>query len=413
MNPDLAASKALDSLRVFRGVDPVGTLSRTEHGASFAYDQKYREQHAQDPMKAIAFKLPVRELPFVVNGTNLHPFFAGLLPEGLRLHALVRGVKTSEDDLFSLLAAVGSNTVGDVWVQASGNQSVIIEPVVELTKLGKTSFDELLAQSLDWNKGGDLVTVAGVQPKVSAAMISIPMRPKSQRHEYLLKLSPNEFPRLVENEFFFMQLAKSMKLRTAPVKLVHDREGRAGLLVERFDRVPTLSKSATTLDRVHQEDACQLTDRYPADKYRISLREVADALEVCSAPLVERLRLLQLQALSYLIGNGDMHAKNISVQVHERRVQLTPIYDLVTTLPYGDEHMALQMDGRDKALRRKDFLEFGERIGVRQAATERMLDHLIKKVGPIVVRLSEIGFDTKKTSRLEREVGERAKRLAT
>jgi serine/threonine-protein kinase HipA len=49
-----------------------------------------------------------------MNGDNLPPFFAGLLPEGRRFSALVKKLKTSEDDLFSLLAMVGTDCIGDI-----------------------------------------------------------------------------------------------------------------------------------------------------------------------------------------------------------------------------------------------------------------------------------------------------------
>jgi serine/threonine-protein kinase HipA len=255
------------------------------------------------------------------------------------------------------------------------------------------------------------VTVAGIQPKVSAARISVPLRGKSRRRDYILKLSPPELPRLVENEAFFMQLARSIRLDTAVVKLVHDRNGQAGLLVERFDRVQRATEEPSPLARIHQEDACQLLDRYPADKYRISLTEVAEALESCSAPIAERLRLLQLQALSYLIGNGDLHAKNISIQVVEGRVRLTPIYDLLSTLPYGDESLALKLEGRDKELRAKDFIAFGERVGVRAPATRRMLDSLVKRAGPHLEQLNEIELDARKTRHMERVIAKRLGQL--
>jgi len=404
MRPELAKTKETAELEVYRGSEQVGTLIRTLSGARFTYDREYADRHASSAHRAIAFAMAVRAQHYDVAGTNLHPFFAGLLPEGLRFRALARGLKTSEDDLFSMLVAAGGNTVGDVWVKPTGAGFLPAVPVVETHELSERSFEELLAQSLDWSQRGDATTVAGMQPKVSAAMISFPMRARRTRREYILKLSPPEYPRLVENEFFFMRLTRSMKLSTANVELVHDREGRAGLLVERFDRVPASTDKQAPMRRLHQEDACQLLDRYPADKYRLSLREISEALEVCSAPTVERLRLLQLQALAYLIGNGDLHGKNVSVLVCDGRTRLTPIYDMLSTLPYGDDHLALKMDGRDKALRRRDFIAFGERIGVRRAATERMLDALARGVSSQLAGLGEIGLEQRKARQLERTI---------
>ncbi len=412
MSPDLARAKEAVELEVYRGSEHAGTLSRELAGARFRYDRDYADRYAGDALRAIAFAMPVRLEPYDVVGTNLHPFFAGLLPEGLRFKALVRELKTSEDDLFSMLVAAGGNTIGDVWVNPTGSSFLPAVPVVETHQLSEHSFEELLSQSLNWSQRGDGITVAGVQPKVSAAMISFPMRARRSRREYILKLSPPDFPRLIENEFFFMRLARSMKLNSAKVELVHDRDGHNGLLVERFDRVPDAKDKQAPLRRLHQEDACQLLDRYPADKYRISLRVISEALEVCSAPTVERLRLLQLQAFAYLIGNGDLHGKNISVQAVHRQVQLTPIYDMLSTLPYGDDHLAIQMDGRDKSLRLKDFVAFGERIGVRKVATEKMLNALVKKVGPYANRLGEIGFDPRKTRQLEQTMGQHLAQLS-
>lgn len=91
-----------------------GVLLRTENGARFTYDSQYLAQHAREPLAAVAHTLPLRAEPHEVLGDNLHPYFAGLLPEGLRLRALVRAVKTSEDDLFSLLLAAGQDAIGAV-----------------------------------------------------------------------------------------------------------------------------------------------------------------------------------------------------------------------------------------------------------------------------------------------------------
>ena len=393
---------------VFKGSERVGELARSEHGASFGYTSEYVAAHAGDPLRSVAFALPVRVEPYQVFGTNLHTFFAGLLPEGLRLRALVRSLKTSEDDLFSLLLASGGDAVGDVAIAASGAAPKEQGPVADTGKLGALSFRALLAESLRYEAGGGDVAIAGVQPKVSASMISFPVRALHKRRAHILKLSPSEFPRLVENEQFFMRLAKAVGIEVAETRIVHDRDGEAGLLVDRFDRVPDKSG---VLHKLHQEDACQLLDRYPADKYRISLADVSRALEVCSAPVAERLKLLRLQAYSFLIANGDLHGKNVSVRVLGGRVELTPAYDLLSTLPYGDRALALALEGRDDKLKASHFVTFGERVGVRARATERMLDVLCTGVIAALPRLSEIGLAASKQAHLERLIAQRCAAL--
>jgi serine/threonine-protein kinase HipA len=47
----------------------------------------------------------------------------------------------------------------------------------------------------------DPVTLAGVQDKASARMISVPVRQAGRR--YILKVDPPELPHVVENEAYF------------------------------------------------------------------------------------------------------------------------------------------------------------------------------------------------------------------
>ncbi len=373
---------------VYRGAVLAGRLSRTKHGSIFEYDQTFSKLKT-----SIAFRLGCEQQRYETHGVNVHSFFAGLLPEGLHLQALVKRVKTSKDDLLSLLIAAGADCIGDVSVVPTGGRPHDAAPSVDIARVTTISFGDVLKKSLG---GASEATIPGVQEKVSAAMISLPVRAE---RACLLKLNPPDLPRLVENEHFFMTAARACQLRAADVRLVHDRDGRSGLLVTRFDRVGG--------EKIHQEDMCQLLDLYPADKYRLSMRDALEALEVCSAPRIERLRLLRLVAFSYLIGNGDLHGKNVSVRIVDGRTELTPAYDLLSTLPYGDKHMAMQMEGRDAKFTRATFVAAGERFDVPRRATEAMLAELREQIAPFYDRLGEIGFDAKRTRTLERTLRER------
>jgi serine/threonine-protein kinase HipA len=382
---------------VYRGAERAGTLTRTRAGAVFEYDAELVER-APDGEAGIAFHLPYEMRRIETRGVNLHTFFAGLLPEGIRMRALVRRTKASEDDLLTLLVAAGSDCIGDVSVVAAGERLRESAPSVNLADTGRVSFDEVLARSLESAREP---TIPGVQDKVSAAMISLPIRSSVARpnSSFILKLNPKSVPLLVENELFFMTMARACGIECARVEIVRDMHGASGLLVRRFDREGTR--------KIHQEDACQLCDVYPADKYNLSAADVMRSLEVCSAPIVSRARLLRLFAFSYAIGNGDLHGKNVSVYVNDGRVELTPAYDVLSTLPYGDTHMALKLDGKDDNLRRTSFASFGERHGVRKAAVTAMLDEIVENARPFLSRLGEIGFDAKKTKHLERVIRKR------
>ena len=56
-------------------------------------------------------------------------------------------------------------------------------------------------------------------------------------------------------------------------------------------------------------------------------------------------RLLQAVTLNTLVGNGDAHAKNFSL-LHERSgvLHLAPLYDVMCTLTYGDDRLAMYVD---------------------------------------------------------------------
>ncbi len=391
---------------VFRGDQLAGFLERTRSGARFSYDSAFL--HANAGKKGIAVHLPLTPRQIEVNGYNLHPFFANLLPEGARLDALLNAAKAPKDDLLTHLVRAGSDTIGDVCVVEEGARPDRTRgPVVDLGKLGAASFAEALATSLDYASAmHDRATIPGVQNKVSASMISFPVRGARRRGEYILKLEPLKLPRILENEQFFMVAAKSCGLDVADVSIIHDKHAASGLLVRRFDRVKERGAKAPTF--IHQEDGCQLLERYPADKYAVQMSDIANALGVCRSPVLAVAGLIRLAAFSYVIANGDLHAKNISVYSRAPGVlELTPAYDLLSTLPYGDDRMALSLEGRDTKWKRSHFLAFGDRFGVRSAAVEKILDDVCVGIEPFLSRLNEIGLDAKKTSHLHRTMQRR------
>jgi serine/threonine-protein kinase HipA len=130
-----------------------------------------------------------------------------------------------------------------------------------------------------------------------------------------------------------------------------------------------------------------------------------------SAPRIELLRLLEVIAFSYVIGNGDHHAKNISLLWRDNRIVLSPAYDLLSTLPYGDNHMALRMDGRDAHFKRAHFIEFGGRFGLSPKAVTAMLNQIVTRTSRWVPRINEAGFEPKIERFLVQEMTKRIELL--
>jgi len=366
---------------------------------------EYTPDYLSAPGPPVATTLPLDPEPVVRANGALPAFFSGLLPEGARLTALLRRVKTSASDELSLLLALGGDTVGDVRVLPEGEEPSETPATVRAERWEDTDFVELFAAAVGVDvDDAERAALPGAQVKVSAEVISFPVRHRVGAA--ILKLSPPDYPLIVENEHFFMRMAAGCGLRVADVEVVHDRNGRSGLLVRRFDRV-LVDRSVT---RLAQEDGCQLLDLYPADKYRVRFLELCRrVMQVSTVPLPDALALVQAAAFSYAIGNGDLHAKNLSVgETLHGDVRLTPVYDMLSTLAYmpGDQ-LALAIEGRRDRLRRSHLVAFAARLGVPERATLRMLDHMCEAAAQWVEQLSGIGFDDRITARLEREMRRR------
>lgn len=336
------------------------------------------------------------QYPVTTTAGAVPPFFAGLLPEGVRLGVVTTSTKTSPDDHLTLLLAIGADTIGNVRVLPAGAEPPLPAPMFEPER--DRDFRAVYAR-LTGSVDADPVGIAGVQPKVSAAMMSAPTRTRSG--PAILKLNPDGYPLLIENESFFMRMADACGLRVAQTELLHDANGRSALLVKRFDRVGST--------RVAQEDACQVAAIYPASKYRITTEQAVSALAgACargggSKPAAV-LELLRTVVFSWIIGNGDLHGKNLSIYNSDGTWQPTPAYDLLCTQPYTGwrDPMALNLYGRANRLRRGDFVDAGERLGLRARAVERMIDATVAACEEWPDRCGEIGFDDRRSDRLAR-----------
>ncbi len=335
------ARTPLRQLRLVKTADvynagvPAGLLHRLADRTEFLYLPEYLDSGGPP----VAWSLPKGAEAFIAPAAAVPAFFAGLLPEGRRLTALRRTVGTSADDEFSMLLAVGNDTIGDVQILPAGDTFADTRPIVA-DDLSEVVFADLFAQAI--GQQPDRIALPGVQDKISGQILNVPVQGRSRA--YILKLNPPEFPHLVENEYFFFRAAAHTRLRLAKVELVHDKIGAPGLLVHRFDRIP----GGDHLRPLAVEDACQVLGRWPGDKYVISTEDAIVGLaRCCRAPGVATLELYRLLVFAYLSGNGDLHAKNLAILKDQRgEWRATPAYDLPSSAVYGDRAMALPIGGR-------------------------------------------------------------------
>jgi len=368
---------------VYKTAVLAATLERFDDRVEF----RYLEGYDGEP---VASTLPLSPEPVVAPARQLPAFFTGLLPEGRRLTALRRTLKVSADDELSQLLAVGGDTIGDIQIVPHGVAPERPAPLVEERPWVEADLDALFERSVAVTPDApfDRVAIPGVQPKVSGRvsgkMISFPQR--TATGFVIVKLDAPEYPHVTANEHQMLTAAQvSGEFAVPHHEIVVDGAGSSGLVVERFDRVMTDSGVVA----LPVEDGCQALGRYPADKYDLDTIDVIAGLaNRCSAPQVARLQLLQRFVLSYLACDGDLHARNLAI--YRGRDDLwrpTPVYDLVSTCPYGDMTLAAPFGGNHNVrdLGRRRFLESVEPLGLPAKAVEAMLHRTVEPVAAAVL----------------------------
>lgn len=398
---ELPDHTVVDRADVYKNGDLAAHLERTEAGTVFSYTAAWVEE-GRAP---VATTLPVTSTPVVTTGGAVPAYFAGLLPEGRRLSALRRSVKTSADDELSLVLAVGADAVGDVTVFPDGVQPTSVPARLSVEDFTSVDFSALLAEL---NIRVDRVGIPGVQDKVSLAMLNLPVTKAG--HRYLLKLNPPEFPHLVQNEHFFLAAARTSGLDVAHDDLVHDALGQPGLVVRRFDRV-----AHTGGDRsLAVEDGCQILGLHPEAKYRIPTESLLEKLcSLCDAPLPAARVFLGQIAFAYVTGNGDAHAKNFSILQDEHgRWGPSPAYDLSSSQPYGDNTLALSVAGkRDANITGSAFVQLGTGLGLPDRAAHRVVRTIADEVDRWLPSLDELPYDVGRVNKLRRVIQHRQEML--
>lgn len=389
-------------LTVFKNSIPAAVLSGDGGQVSF----RYLDSYVTEGLEPISWSLPLTLEPKVYRGGATPAFFAGLLPEGRRLNAIARRLKTSSDNELALLAELASDAIGDVRLAKGENLPAEREVLLLPKDTAKLDFADIQANYFDSPAAG----LPGFQDKVSSKMLNAPA--KQQGLEYIIKFNPPEAPFAVENEYFFLALAKSTGLSVSSFRLLTDSKGEHALLLQRFDR----QRRDGETHRLAMEDACQVLDVYPARKYELSFEEVAVALiEKCSAKKAAALELFRQIVFYWLIGNGDAHAKNFSILKNlEGEWRISPAYDILCTLYYQDMEMALSVSNKTTLWDRATLLSLGDQLGVPRALALQVIEHLLAKTERLTAQLDTgaLPFRPNQSYKVTRALKTRRKRLA-
>lgn len=229
-------------------------------------------------------------------------------------------------------------------------------------------------------------TVTGVQPKLSLELsneIDTPERFSivGLWGGYILKPQTNLYSNLPEIEDLTMHLAEISKIKTVEHSLIKLKSGQLAYITKRIDR--------NNGKKLHMEDMCQLTERLTEHKYKGSYEQVAKVIKKYTAnPGLDVTDYYELVLFSFLTGNNDMHLKNFSLLKRNLTYDLCPAYDLVASelvMEGDDEDLALNLNGKKKKIKRKDFESAMKGAGLGQ----KVIENIFKKYKKLLPKWSK------------------------
>jgi len=276
-------------------------------------------------------------------------YFTELLPEGRNNSWLLQGLPPDQRNPYGLLRKYGKDNAGALIVYDPDDPMSSKKPKSEKVDAQQIRYllEHMPQEPLANSPVSGKTSIGGMQGKIVLAE----REGSWHRAHYglpsthILKPVVPEFPTLIYDEAFCMQLAYTMGLTSYPV-WIEDFDGLNALVIERFDRDERLPGG-----RLHQEDFNQALGARGDQKYqesggKVSAKRIAQTLERFGSEDDVSAFAAQL-IFGAAVGNLDMHAKNISVfHYPDASIKLTPTYDQVPLrhLP-TDNRLALALGG--------------------------------------------------------------------
>ncbi|AWX43641.1 Non-specific serine/threonine protein kinase [Flagellimonas maritima] len=225
------------------------------------------------------------------------------------------------------------------------------------------------------------IAVPGVQPKLSLSLIRRTKAESDNRltvvgalgGQFIFKPPSEKYPEMPENEHLTMCMAEQFGIRVVPSSLIRLASGELSYITKRIDRTEDGQK-------IHMIDMFQITEAF--DKYKSSMEKVGKALDTYSSnTLLDKVLYFELALFCFLTGNNDMHLKNFSMTESPSGWVLAKAYDLLNVtivLPEDTEELALTICGKKKKLKRSDFEQLGQDLGLTQKQIEGTFDRMAK-----------------------------------
>ena len=326
-------------------------MPRANGNFRFEYDAAYVARATRIPL---SHSMPITK---ITHGTReIGNWMWNLLPDNeTTLDRWAQLLKVSARNPAALLAAMGEDCPGAVQLTPPGFDLAEREGVKWLSRTDiEARIEALHRDSAAGRIEGDQgqFSLAGAQAKTAlyrtAKRWGVPKGRTPTTH--ILKPEPQRLPDLAIIEHFSLELARASGLPSArsEVELIG---GIPTIIVQRFDRY----RAGRTVRRIHAEDGCQALGVPPWRKYQDTggpgIPEIMRLLRASRAPDIDRERFFRAQAFNFVIAGTDAHAKNYSLlYAPGGEFRLTPLYDVISALPYtkrrSDLKLAMTIGGK-------------------------------------------------------------------
>lgn len=345
-----------DTLHILHGDTPVGRLAyeRRRDEISLSYDESWRFGRESFP---VSLSLPLAKTSHP--DAAIRPFLQGLLPDNPAvIEAWGKRFQVSPRNPFDIIRQVGEDCAGALQFIRPERLELILSG--RLDSLAELSEEALARRMSDLQTQSRAIAVpidgrfslAGAQTKDALHFKDGRWHVPAGRipSTHILKPQLEDFEEHALNEHFCLHLAAAIGLSAAESRILEVAGGNV-LCVKRYDRV--LNPARHEIVRVHQEDTCQATGRYPHQKYQpdggASAAEIVSLLDrFADDPRDDIDRFVMALALHWVIAGTDAHSKNYSL-LHGPGsfLRLAPLYDVASFLPYRKDpkssHLKLAM----------------------------------------------------------------------
>jgi serine/threonine-protein kinase HipA len=251
------------------------------------------------------------------------------------------------------------------------------------------------------------ITVPGVQPKLSLGWIRTALENGHQGRltimdalegNYILKPQNKQHQQMPENEHLSMKLAALLKIDTVPVNMIRLASGELCYITKRIDR----NKDGT---KNHMIDFLQILEL--EDKYKGTMEMLGKTIgELSANTLLDKLRFFELTVFNFIIGNNDMHMKNFSMWLSDKKWTLSPAYDLLNVkliLEKDKDDTALLLVGNKKNFSKVYFDRFANVLQL----NNKQISAVYKRFGkwlPEAIQLIDSSFLTEEHKKAYKEL---------